>query len=378
MKKYILTILFAALILSGCGTVSSETKENASEEAVSEETMDASAEAETPAEPEEPEEPEDTVEPFDITLAFAGDINFDDNWSVMAYYHSIGDDLEAVIDPDYIKLMNDADLFWINNEFTYSYRGAPMPDKYYTFRSSPENVEIMKTLGADIVGLANNHCFDYGEESFYDTLETLKNAGIPYVGAGMNIDEAKAPVYLEAQGVKIAYVAASRAEKYRLTPPATEDSPGILRCYDNEIFIESIKEAAENADYVIALPHWGTEDSTVLEEAQLTGAKEYIDAGADAVIGAHTHWIQGMDEYKGKPIAYSLGNFWFNDESLETMLYELHLKGEKVTTPEGEVTVNIESVEPEIIPGMQENCVTTMAEGAEKTRILEYIDSISP
>lgn len=206
--------------------------------------------------------------------------------------------------------------------------------------------------------------------------------GIPYVGAGHDLAEAMSPVYLEADGVTIAYVAASRAEKYKMTPQATETEPGILRCYDNTLFLKEIREADTKADIVIALPHWGAEYSTKLEEAQTVGAKQYIDAGADAVIGAHSHCIQGVELYNGKPIVYSLGNFWFNDKSLETMLVKLHVSGEKdlgadLQSAEDD-TIQVEDIRLEILPGMQSGCTTVMADGAEKERILHYIESISP
>lgn len=306
---------------------------------------------------------------LDITLAFAGDLSLADNYVVMDYYHNEAEeDLANCIDSAYIKRMNDADVMWINNEFCYSNQGSPIPGKAYTFCAAPENVSILKELGVDIVGLANNHVYDFGPEAFADTLATLRGAEIAYVGAGADIKEASAPVYVDVDGYKIAYVAATRAEKNIKTPEATETSGGVFRCYDNTDYIEKIKEAKANADYVIALPHWGTEHSTILESAQTDGAKEYIDAGADAVIGAHTHCLQGMDFYNGKPIIYSLGNFWFDDYTLDTMLLELHLTG---TTDHVQVTV-------EMVPGTQSERVTRMSSTVqERNRIYAYMESIS-
>lgn len=306
---------------------------------------------------------------LDITLAFAGDLSLADNYVVMDYYHNEAEeDLASCIDSAYIKRMNDADVMWINNEFCYSNQGSPIPGKAYTFCAAPENVSILKELGVDIVGLANNHVYDFGPEAFADTLATLRGAEIAYVGAGADIKEASAPVYVDVDGYKIAYVAATRAEKNIKTPEATETSGGVFRCYDNTDYIEKIKEAKANADYVIALPHWGAEHSTILEAAQTDGAKEYIDAGADAVIGAHTHCLQGMDFYNGKPIIYSLGNFWFDDYTLDTMLLELHLTG---TTDHVQVTV-------EMVPGTQSERVTRMSSTVqERNRIYAYVESIS-
>ncbi|SHH43531.1 poly-gamma-glutamate synthesis protein (capsule biosynthesis protein) [Butyrivibrio fibrisolvens DSM 3071] len=306
---------------------------------------------------------------FSYTLCFAGDINFDDTWSNMVYYHNHGDDIYNCIDEDFIIEMNAADIMWINNEFTYSTGGAPMAGKAYTFRANPQNVYILNQLGVDIVGLANNHVFDYGEEAFLDTLATLEADGIPYVGAGRNIEEASSPVYMQLGDLTIAYVAASRAEKNKMTPEATQTSPGILRCYDTEKFVAEIKEASENADFVIALPHWGTEYSTKLESAQTSTAREYIDAGADVIIGAHSHCLQGMEYYNGSLIAYSLGNYWFNEKTLDTMLLEVEISGTGST---------IESVEVQMIPGTQSGWVTTAADTPEeKERIYSYMESIS-
>lgn len=112
-----------------------------------------------------------------------------------------------------------------------------------------------------------------------------------------------------------------------MTPQATETQPGILRCYDTELFLQTIREGKENADFCIAFVHWGTEYSYDLERAQLDTGKEYLDAGADAVIGAHSHCLQGMEYYDGKPIIYSLGNYWFNEKTLDTMLLQLRFRG---------------------------------------------------
>ena len=275
-------------------------------------------------------EAEEKARSYDFTLGFAGDICLADNYIPMQHLQAIGsEDISDGIDPRFIEIMKGMDKMWINNEFVYSRRGEPLPTKMWTFCGDPDNVSYLKDLGVDIVGLANNHSFDFGEVSFLDTLETLEKAEIPYVGAGRNLEQAGAPVYLETNGFRIAYVAASRAEYTVYTPEATDTEPGILWCYDYTRFLESIRTAAENADYVIALPHWGVEHSTVLEEEQIYGAHALIDAGADAVIGAHPHILQGIEYYEGKPILYSLGNFWFDDYDIDTLVAELHIKGRR-------------------------------------------------
>lgn len=344
-------------------TASVSVKETAGIVTAAETEIEAKAETKTVSE----DNPIVSQEKFDFTLSFAGDICFDENCMVMQYYRDKGEELSECISPELIRLMNEADILWINNEFSYSLRGEPLENKVYTFRASPERVKMLKELGVDIAGLANNHVYDYGRDAFEDTLDTLRKAGITYVGAGENLKEAAAPVYMEVDGKKIAYVAASRAEKYKMTPQAGEEEPGILRCYDTELFLEEIKKARLEADYVIALVHWGTEYSTELEEAQLLTGKEYIEAGADVVIGAHPHCLQGLEYYQGKPVIYSLGNFWFNEKPLDTMLLQLHIYGDEKTS----------AMDVRIVPARQENCRTEKLEGEEAERVFDYLEELS-
>ena len=181
-----------------------------------------------------------------------------------------------------------------------------MPGKQFTFRAKTANVSMWQQLGADIVGLANNHCFDYGEDAFLDTLSTLQGANIPYVGAGKNLEEAMQPQFFLVGGMKIGYVACTRAEKYILTPEAGETSPGVLRCYDPELAVQAIQTASEQCDYLVVYVHWGTEGSTVLEQAQTDLATRFTEAGADLIVGAHPHILQGAGWRKDTPVLYSL------------------------------------------------------------------------
>lgn len=304
---------------------------------------------------------------FDFTICFAGDINLAEDMDITAHLDSKENGIHGCISEYLLEEMNAADIMCINNEFTYSRRGKPI-DKSWNFRADPERVEVLKEMGADVAVVANNHVYDFGKEGFEDTLQTLTDAGIPYFGAGMNREEAMRPAIMELQGKKIAFVAASRAEKYIATPEATENSPGVLRCYDPELFIQAIAVAKEQADIVIAVVHWGTEYSTVLEEDQLVTGPMYLDAGADIVIGAHSHCLQGMEFYDGKPIIYSLGNYWFNGRTLDTMLLRVHFFGDAEQT----------NMQVEIIPAIQSGYETTyVADFDGQRRIFDYLESIS-
>lgn len=304
---------------------------------------------------------------YDFTFCFGGDISLDEDAVTTAQLDKSKNGIYDCISPELMTIMQQADIMCLNNEFTFSTNGEPMNGKAYTFRANPDRVAVLQEMGVDVVTLANNHVYDYGKQALLDTFTTLENAGIQYFGAGKNLEEAMAPVYYEIDGKTIAFVGASRAEKYKLTPQAKEDAPGILRCYDTELFLEVIKEADANADFVIAVVHWGTEYSTKLEDVQLTTGKEYLDAGADAIIGGHSHCLQGMEYYDGKPIVYSLGNFWFNRKTLDSMLVQLHFSG----NDEGG------NLEVTVIPAIQSGAKTQIVTDSEAERIFEHLEDIS-
>ncbi len=306
--------------------------------------------------------------PYDFTLCFAGDINLDENWCTTQFLNQQENGIKDCISEDLLTHMQQADVMCLNNEFTYSTAGSPLEGKMYTFRANPERVQILQEMGVDVVKLANNHVYDYGKEAMLDTFSTLESAGISYMGAGRNLREAMAPVYMELDGKTVALVAASRAEKFKMTPQATADAPGILRCYDTALFLETIAAAKENADFVIAYVHWGTEYSYDLEEVQLTTGKEYLDAGADVIIGAHSHCLQGMEYHDGKPIIYSLGNYWFNEKTLDTMLLDLHFYGDDEK----------QHLDVQVIPAVQSGYRTRyLSEPEEQERLYTFLEDIS-
>ena len=394
-KKIVILTLSLCMLLSGCGgeqpagsaagQASAQPEHSPTEHPPAASPQTEQSPTEPPATPPQPEQPpteqsqaetpgqapSDTEEPaadYDFTVCFAGDINLAEGWSTTVYLDQQENGIYDCISEELTDIMNAADIMCLNNEFTYSTGGAPLAGKAYSFRALPERVEVLHQLGVDAVTLANNHVYDYGKEALLDTFAVLQEAGIPYFGAGQDLEEAMAPLYLEAGGKTIALVGASRAEKNRMTPQATETEPGILRCYDTTLYKEAIAEAKANADFCIAFVHWGTEYSFDLEQVQLDTGKEYLDAGADVVIGAHSHCLQGMEFYEGKPIIYSLGNYWFNEKTLDTMLVQLHISGD----------ADRSNIEVEIIPAVQTGCRTIYAqEQEEQRRIFDFLEEIS-
>lgn len=302
-----------------------------------------------------------------VTLLFAGDILMDDHYAVMSTYHNRGNDINQAFDQGLLEQMRNADIFMINNEFTFTGRGTPTVNKKFTFRANPGNVSMYEEMGVDIVSVANNHIYDYGEVSLLDTLDTLEQAEIPYVGAGRNLQEAMTPVYYIANGMKIAFVSATQIERNGTpdTKEATQDSAGVLRCMNPDNLLLTIEEAKKNSDYVILYIHWGTESQEAIDWLQEQQAPIYAQAGVDLIIGDHPHCLQKMDSVEGVPVIYSLGNFWFNSRTQNSCVVKVALRA-------GEM----ESFQ--FIPCRQSDCRTVLLTGQEKTEVLDYMRTISP
>lgn len=302
-----------------------------------------------------------------VTLLFAGDILMDDHYAVMSTYHNRGNDINQAFDQGLLEQMRNADIFMINNEFTFTSRGTPTVNKKFTFRANPGNVSMYEEMGVDIVSVANNHIYDYGEISLLDTLDTLEQAEIPYVGAGRNLQEAMTPVYYIANGMKIAFVSATQIERNGTpdTKEATQDSAGVLRCMNPDNLLLTIEEAKKNSDYVILYIHWGTESQEAIDWLQEQQAPIYAQAGVDLIIGDHPHCLQKMDSVEGVPVIYSLGNFWFNSRTQNSCVVKVALRA-------GEM----ESFQ--FIPCRQSDCRTALLTGQEKTEVLDYMRTISP
>ena len=177
-----------------------------------------------------------------------------------------------------------------------------------------EDFYRIKGLGIDIVSLANNHIYDLGEEGLKNTIRILQENNILYFGAGMNANEAARPVLIRNEGRTIAIFGYCMYGNPYIghVQLATSEEPGV-NPLDLKKVVSDIKEAKRKYDYVIIMPHWGIEYRYEPMDECVMMAKQMIKAGADAVIGSHTHQIQPVVKYKSGIIAYSLGNFLFPD-----------------------------------------------------------------
>jgi len=201
-------------------------------------------------------------------------------------------------------LLKQAQIVFGNLEGPLTADGESTTAKQYLFRSPPDKVApALARAGFNIVSLANNHSLDYGAQGLDDTRAALDKVGIRSIGAGRNLAEARAPVYMQVDDARVAFLA------YSLTFPeefwATPDKPGTA--FGHEHFVRAdIAAARAQADIVIVSFHWGQEGKTDLRDYQINLAHAAIDAGAAAVLGHHPHILQGVEHYKDGMILYSL------------------------------------------------------------------------
>ncbi|MCP8617793.1 CapA family protein [Salirhabdus salicampi] len=297
-----------------------------------------------------------------ISIIFAGDTLFD--WSVKTAIQTYGPDYPFKHIKDKVQ---EADLAVLNLETAVTTRGEKDTVQLYNFRSDPIALKGVKNAGFDIVSLANNHALDYQEVGFYDTIHYLEEHDLSYFGAGESKAEAYEALSIEHKGRTIKFLGFSR-----FLPSVhwyeAKDRPVIASAYQPDLVLQAIERESATADIVLVYMHWGVEGNNQPEQWQRVYAKNMIDAGANAIIGAHPHVLQGFEFYEGKPIAYSLGNFLFPD----------YVSGKTAQT--GLLTLTIDkhdqlrmSFDPHVI---QNNQIAPLSK--EKQRdILQYLKNIS-
>lgn len=179
---------------------------------------------------------------------------------------------------------------------------------YILHASNPAIPGIMKDAGIGLVGLANNHMMDYTTAGLSDTLRLFRRVQLPIVGAGLDADAERAYI-LKTHGIRIALLAFTD-----VVPPgyeATPDRLGVASSKDEDVLVQSIKRARQQADFVVLMIHWGGQGGHLITSRQHRLARVAAQSGCDAVVGMHPHVLQGV-EYVGEvPVFYSIGNFAF-------------------------------------------------------------------
>lgn len=324
MKKYIAVFVCISFILavivtffvirSALHTSESASTDSASSEETTAPVIDSSAMIPiTSSDPTEDIPGVSADEPIPASpgvtkLVFTGDVELSP--PVQAKYDGSG--VSGVVSDRLYDILHDADITMINNEFCFSERGEKNMEKQFTFRVNPSYVSLLTDMGVDIAGLANNHVLDYGKTALTDTFSSLEGAGIEYTGAGNSLEEASKLIVMPcSDGRKLGFLAASHVIP-SVDWNVTNSQPGEFCFYDEADLLHSIEAAKQEVDLLFVMVHWGVESTTKLTDYQVNDGHSFIDAGADAVIGMHSHCLQPVEIYHGKPVFYSLGNFIFN------------------------------------------------------------------
>jgi poly-gamma-glutamate synthesis protein (capsule biosynthesis protein) len=204
------------------------------------------------------------------------------------------------------------DLTVVNLECVVSKVGSPVP-KSFNFRGDVAALPAMRAAGVEVASMANNHSYDYGPDALLDTRKNLGDNNIAAVGAGKNPQQALAPALFTIKGWRIAVVGFDKVVDPAPEALAAKGHPGTAAGHDENAMIEAVRAAAGEADIVIVNIHWGVELDIQPRAADVALGHKLIDAGADVIFGGHSHRLQPLEMYKGRPIFYSLANFvWPN------------------------------------------------------------------
>lgn len=304
--------------------------------------------------------PEPKMDPVSLTLSVVGDCTlgtdeyFDYDTSLNAYYENYGADYFMA---NVKSIFSKDDLTIANFEGTLT-ESTEREGKQFAFKAPASYANILTAGSIEAVNTANNHSHDYGEESFNDTLKALDTANILHFG----YDET---AVTEVKGVKVGLV-------------------GIYELNDHLGREEQLKQniakvKQDGAQLIVVIFHWGNEKEEVPDENQKTLGHLAIDEGADLVCGHHPHVLQGIEEYKGKNIVYSLGNFCFGGNAYPSDMDTIIFQQTFTIDQNGVKDDNVTNIIPCSISSDSDynNYQPTPAEGEEATRIMQKIQKRS-
>jgi poly-gamma-glutamate synthesis protein (capsule biosynthesis protein) len=289
-----------------------------------------------------------------VTLMFSGDVTLGESLA-----DKVGKDFDhafAAMD-EYRK----ADLAMVNLEEPLTNATIPLQGKQFNFKADPESVKTLAKGGVDLVTLANNHAMDYEQSGLVETMETLDKAGILHLGAGRDEKEARRPDIVEVKGQRVAYLGYYGADLH-----AAGKSTAGTNYADEARIAADIKSIRDQVDWIVVNFHWGEELATHPADWQVDMAHFTIDQGADVVVGHHPHVLQGAEIYKGRPIAYSLGNFIFGGNAssdYDTAVLKVALKDKQMKVEF--LPVEVRGYQPKV------------ASGEQGTQILKQVEDLS-
>lgn len=298
-----------------------------------------------------------------LSIIACGDLCFEDITEKTNYEYS------KLVLADLAETLDSADFRLINLENPLTTEENGIKKTGPCLKGDPKNVEFLKAGNFDVAILANNHTGDFGPKGAEETFDILDANGIKYVGAGKNIDDAYKSVILEKNGLTLEVIAAGENEY----GGATENAAGMAGFKIGKIF-DAIKKARERSDFVLIVFHGGNEFNPLPSPMVKERYHLFLDLGADAVIGMHTHCPQGYEYYNGKPIVYSTGNFWFRSPwGEETPACWFNGYMPKVTFETGK-NATLE-IHPFILT--ESGGPLVLLKGDKKVKMLDYIEKLS-
>ena len=240
-------------------------------------------------------------DPGTLTLAFGGDVHFEDYLRPLARDPHGLDQLRSTLGA--------ADLSMVNLETAITQRGTKIGKEFH-FRAPASALDTLASAGVDAVAMANNHGVDYGPVGLRDTLAAKRASPIPIVGIGADQDEAFASATLTAKGVRVAVLSASQVyEMTLLNWSADANSPGIASSAPTTRLIAAVKQARRTHDVVVVYLHYGLDYQQCPDGQSVSTATALEAAGADIVVGGHSHRVNGAGWLGNAYVDYGLGNF---------------------------------------------------------------------
>ena len=233
------------------------------------------------------------------------------------------------------SILQAAELVFGQLETSFAKRGTRLPQARHAVLAKPRGAAALAKAGFDVISFAGNHCLDWGNEAFFETLSHLESAGLAVVGVGADIEAARKPVIRTlADGTRVAFLAYSSilpqaywAEAHRpgcapmrahtLYEQIEHDQPGtpprihtFAHAGDLAAMEDDIRAARASADVVLVSHHWGIHFVRAsIADYQREVARAAVAAGADAILGHHAHILKGIECIEGRPVFYSLCNF---------------------------------------------------------------------
>jgi poly-gamma-glutamate capsule biosynthesis protein CapA/YwtB (metallophosphatase superfamily) len=262
---------------------------------------------------------------------------------------------ESLFSDEIVAAVRSTDLFVLNLECCISERGERwgVPGKPFFFRAPPVAADVLKHLNVDCVTLANNHALDFGYDALTDTFDYLESAGIRFVGAGVDLDAARAPVVLDADGFRLTVVAfTDHPADFAATPDRAGVALADLRRGEADWLLDTVSKAP--GDAVLVTPHWGPNMTSEPSPRIRAAAASFIDAGATLVAGHSAHVFHGVE---GR-VVYDLGDF-IDDYAVDPVLRnDLGLVAIVTLDERG-------PVELEVLPLKLDYCYTRPADGTD-------------